>query len=102
MAKPQSELQTLLESLDGVAEVYFQPPGNQVLVYPCIRYERDDSFVRFADNLLYIFKKRYMVTVIDRQPDSPIPDLVEALPYSGFDRSYRSNGLNHFVFNLYF
>lgn len=72
------------------------------MVYPCIRYNRDDSITFHADNLLYIFKKRYKVTVIDRDPGSGIPDLVEKLPYTAFDRFYPADGLNHFVFNLYF
>jgi hypothetical protein len=102
MAQPLSLLQSNLKALEGVEDVYIQGPGPQTMVYPCIRIARNDSFVAFADNLQYLFKKRYSITVIDRQPDSPIPDLVEALPHTRFDRFYVANGLNHFVFNLYF
>jgi hypothetical protein len=102
MAQPLSQLQSTLKALEGVKDVYIQGPGPQTMEYPCIRIARNRSFVAFADNVQYLFKKRYGITVIAREPDSPIPDLVEALPFTEFDRFYVSNGLNHFVFNLYF
>jgi hypothetical protein len=100
MARSQSQLQSLLEGLEGPEKVYFQPPTT--MVYPCIKYERSNSRAFHADNLLYLFYKRYTVTVIDRDPDSLIPDQVEALPHSRFDREYVVDGLNHFVFDLFF
>lgn len=100
MAQPRSELQAVLEGLDGVEAVYFQPPTS--MVYPCIMYDRAESDVTYADNIKYLFKKRYQVIVIDRNPDSLIPDQVEALPYARFDRFYRVNGLNHTVFQLFY
>lgn len=100
MARSQSQLQSLLKGLDGVVDAYFQPPTT--MQYPCIKYERSGSRKFSADNLMYLFYKRYTVTVIDRDPDSLIPDQVEALPHSTFDRKYVVDGLNHFVFDLFF
>lgn len=101
MAQPRSQLQTVLENLEGAEGVYFQPKTN--LEYPCIVYERGiASDVAFADNVKYMLKKGYTITVIDRNPDSPIPDQVEALPHCRFDRSFKTDGLNHFVFQLFF
>lgn len=102
MALPRLQLHEILKGLDGVQDAYFQPDGTTTMKYPCIRYERDDTFASFADNIKYVFKKRYTVTVIDQDPDSLIPDLVEGLPLTRFDRKYTANGLNHFVFNLFF
>lgn len=103
------QLQTVLENLDGgdldpdkKIPVYFQPPPSQLMEYPCIKYDRDDSIVRHADNLPYLIKKRYQVIVITRDPDSLIPDKVEGLPLTKFDRFYIAAGLNHFVFNVFF
>lgn len=94
------ELQTLLE---GFADnVYFQPPANISLVYPCIIYHRDYAQATFADNAMYHNTKRYMVTVIDRNPDSAIPDKVAALPMCIFNRFFTADNLNHDVFNLFF
>ncbi len=101
MARSQQDLQTLLSGIEGVQAAYLQPPSTG-MDYPCIKYERDNSWVSRADNLMYLFFKRYQVTVIDRDPDSAIPDLVEALPHTRFDRYYVAANLNHWVYNLYF
>lgn len=102
MARPRSELHVILEAIEGVNDAWFQEDPTKTLNYPVIVYARDDSFSLYADNIKYLFKKRYTVTVIDRDPDSLIPDLVELLPLTTFDRFYKSAGLNHFAFKLYF
>jgi hypothetical protein len=71
---PRLQLHELLQLI--TPHVYFQPPENVKLEYPCIIYKRDFADTKFADNEPYAFKKRYMVTVIDRDPDSDIPDKV--------------------------
>jgi hypothetical protein len=94
------QLQTLLELI--TPNVYFQPPPNISLEYPCIIYSRDGGQSEYAENAPYLHMKRYMVTVIDRNPDSSLPDKVEELPFCRFDRFYATENLNHHVFNLYF
>lgn len=97
---PRLQLQSLLE---GIAEhVYFQPPPNIDMQYPCIVYNRDSARSAFADNEPYRYTKRYSVTVIDRDPDSPIPDQVAALPLCTYSRFFIADNLNHDVFTLYF
>ena len=100
MAQPRLSLQSLLEAI--TPKVYFQPPSNIQLTYPCILYVRDGSDTKFADNSKYQHTKRYQVTVIDRNPDSILPDKVEELPLCSFDRFFAADNLNHYVFNLYF
>lgn len=97
------DLHAILEALlpEG-SRAYFQPPANVEMVFPCIVYKRDDADTQFADNAPYLINKRYQVTVIDRNPDSEIPDKVAALPTCVFDRAYVKNNLNHDVYNLYF
>lgn len=95
------DLQDLLESLLGSGNVYFQPPVDIQMSYPCIRYELDDIITSYGDNIPYNNAKRYKITVIDRNPDSVIPDKVGALKMSSFDRFYKADGLNHFVYNLF-
>lgn len=94
------QLQTLLEAI--APKVYFQPPENVQMEYPCIVYQRDNASTRFADNALYRRTNRYQVTVIDRNPDSDIPDKVAALPMCSFNRFFVADGLNHDVYNLFF
>jgi hypothetical protein len=99
---PRLELQTLLENLLGSRNVYFQPPANVQMKYPCIVYKRDAVRTRFAGNAPYRQTKRYQVTYIDQDPDSPVPDKIAALPMCIFDRHYAVNNLNHDVFSLFF
>lgn len=85
-----------------VVQVYFQPPSNVKLAFPCIKYERSGSRNDFADNKAYRSAKQYQVTVIDRDPDSTLPNKVEALEFCEFDRFYAADNLNHWVFTLFF
>ena len=98
----RTELQTLLETLLGSENVYFQPPSSVEMNYPCIVYRRDDSSEKRANDKLYLHKQRYQVTVIDRNPDSLIPNKVLSLPLCAFDRYYTADNLNHDVYNLYY
>lgn len=96
------ELQALLVDLLGSSNVYFQPPASVELDYPCIVYSRDRIDMGHADNLPYKHKKRYEVTVMDRDPDSDIPDKISKLPSCSFNRHFKADDLNHDVFTLYF
>ena len=100
MGRPRSELQALLKEI--TPNVYFQPPNGLKIEYPCIIYARDNAEVSYADNVPYRHTKRYTVTVIDRNPDSHIPDKVAELPLSSYNRFFTSDDLNHDVYTLYF
>lgn len=95
------QLHELLVSL-GAKKVYFQPPANISMEYPCIVYQRDSANNIFADDTQYKYTQRYMVTVMDRNPDSEIVERLTKLPLCTFNRHYASGDLNHDVFNLYF
>ena len=94
------ELHQLLETF--TEHVYFQPPTNIKLEYPCIIYKRDFADTLFADNHPYRHTKRYMVIIIDPNPDSEIPDKVAGMPMSLFNRFYTADDLNHDVYNVFF
>lgn len=97
---PRLQLHQLLETF--TEHVYFQPPENVHLEYPCIIYKRDFADTLFADGKPYRHVKRYMITIIDRNPDSDIPDMVASMPMSLFNRFYTADDLNHDVYNVYF
>lgn len=97
---PRLQLQQLLETL--CEHVYFQPPTNVQLEYPCIIYKRDFAETGFADNDPYHHTLRYAITVIDRDPDSDIPGKVAGIPMSVFNRFYTADDLNHDVYNVFF
>lgn len=99
---PRPELHIMLETLLGTSQVYFQPPPSIDMQYPAIVYHLDDVDTEYANDFPYRREKRYQVTVIDRDPDSPIPDKVGALQMCAFNRFFTADGLNHFVFQLFF
>lgn len=96
------ELQALLEGVLGSRNVYFQPPSNVQMKYPCIVYAQDNAKTEFAANSPYRYTKRYQVTVISRDPDTLIPDDVAQLPLSNLNRIFTADNLHQYVFNLYF
>lgn len=96
------QLQALLESILGSENVYFQEPGSTLMNYPAIVYKLDNERTQFAENKPYRRTKRYMVTIIDKNPDSEIPDKVASMPMSTFSRRFTADKLNHTVYNLYF
>lgn len=102
MARPRLELQTLLEETLRSQNVYFQPPANLKLRYPCLIYNRDSSWDVWADDRKYLYYKGYSMTYITRNPDDPKVDRLELLPMCSFDRHYVADNLNHYVYTIYF
>jgi len=96
------DLHTILGDIPGVSAVYFQPPSTVSMVYPCIVYQRSLIRIRHANNNPYSHKKQYTVTVIDKNPDTVIPDYVGLLESASFDRRYVVDNLYHDVFTIYF
>lgn len=96
------ELQSKLEELLGSRNVYYQPPESLKMEYPCIRYSKSDIENKHADNVRYSNHKSYELIVIDKLPDNPVIDAILELPYTSFDRHYKSNNLNHDVITIYY
>lgn len=94
------ELHSILESI--CENCYFDPPTNKKLKYPCIKYNRINSRTFHGDNIPYIVTARYLITVIDDDPDSDIVPEIEKLPMCTFDRTYTTDNLHHSVFTIYF
>ena len=103
MARPWQDLQKILEELFPDAHVYFQPPSNQEMEYPAIRYSFSGIHTIRADNAVYSTTNKYQLTVIAKRLDCPIAGmLLETLPYCSYDRNYKANNLHHDVLTLYF
>lgn len=87
---------------DITENVYFQPPENVKLKFPCIIYQRTAIDTIHSSNKPYTHFTGYTVTVIDRNPDSLIPSEVAKLPKSRFNTHFTRDNLNHDVYTLYY
>lgn len=98
----RQQLHEILCGVLGSSNVYFQPPESVKMLYPAIVYSLDDIENRYADDGVYLSCRRYAVTVIDKDPDSPIIGRVAALPTCSYNRHYAKDNLNHDVFTIFF
>lgn len=96
------DLHEILCNLLGTRYVYFQPPASIYMKFPCIIYSLDRVNIDHADNLGYLKRDRYEIIYVDRNVDSPIPDMIGELESASFNRYYIADNLNHFVYQLYF
>lgn len=96
------ELQTTLEELLGSKNVYYQPPESVKMSYPAIVYSKTSITGTKADNTNYLKRNRYEIVVIAKLPDSAVIDKILDLPYSSYDRCYKSDNLYHDTIRLYF
>jgi hypothetical protein len=102
MPNRRHQLQTLLESIVGSGNVYFQPPESVKLSYPCIIYSRSDGNTEFANDKPYTRRTEYDVMVIDKDPDSLIPEKISELPMCVFKQHYTKDNLNHDIYTLFY
>lgn len=102
MAKDRLTLHNELIKILGSNKVYFQPPSSVILQYPCIIYKKDASKDIYANDEKYFWMRRYLITVVDRDPDSPIPDKVLNMKYCKFVNHYTVDNLNHDIYSLYY
>ena len=96
------DLHNILCRILGSNNVYFQPPESVKINYPAIIYSREKFDTNEADNKKYILKTKYKITVVDKNPDSLIPGKIILLPLCSSVTNYKSNDLNHDVFEIYF
>lgn len=95
-----NRLKALLVS-DNVS-LYFQPPANIKMTYPCLVYDMNDIDTSYADGAPYMNYIIYQVMLITKQPDEEITaKIMKNVPLTRFDRSYISDNLYHYVFTCY-
>lgn len=91
----------ILQDMLGSKNVYYQPPAELKMKYPCIRYEDFNLDIKSADNHGYIVTRAFSVTHITKSADSDMAIRLARLPMCRHDRSYRASGLYHEVFTIY-
>lgn len=100
--KKRADLHAILVNILGSQNVYFQPPENVKLKFPCIIYERSKIATKFADNMHYKMDNAYSVMFIYKDPDSTIVDEIAKLPMCKLDRFYTAENLYHAVYTIYY
>ena len=68
------EVQRKLESV--TPNVYFQPPANVSMNYPCIVYHKAPPKDIYANDQRYGSRQKYTITVMDRNPDTQIAEQI--------------------------
>ena len=101
MTNDRLTLHELLCEKLGSRNVYFQPPETVKMKYPAIVYSRNRIENTSADNDVYRQSVSYIITVIDRDPDSEIVERVSQIPHIMYDRAYVAGNLNHDTFRLF-
>ena len=102
MAK-RLELQSEFEDFLGSRNVYYQPPKDQLMKYPAIRYARNGSSLKHANNRVYRNLPRYDGVLIVTDPDSTLPDdMLDRFSMCTFGKAYTVNSLHHFPFSIYY
>lgn len=84
---------------------YFQPPTSPTvkLQYPCTVYQLSDIYANSADDMNYKAVRRYQVTYITKTPADPLIDkFITEFSQINFSRHFTSDGLNNYIYDLYF
>lgn len=102
MAHNRIEFHRILENVLGSKNVYFQPPATIQMSYPAIVYNLNDIRTRMANNKKYNLLKSYMVTLIHKNPDNDVVERLVELEHSKLVNTVTKDGLNHYVFEIYY
>lgn len=98
-----SRLELHKELLLFTRNLYFQPPSNIQLEYPCIIYHKGRISRSYGNNGIYLRRQQYTLTVIDRDPDSTTADSIEEVfEYCEVSDHYTKDNLNHTTLTLYY
>ena len=83
--------------------VYFQPPENIKIKYPCFVYSQTIPDVIKADSKNYIVTKCYDVTYIDSDPDNDHQEKVyDSFAMVQAKRYFTTSGLYHYNYYIYY
>lgn len=102
-------IQSSLKEL-GIPYVYFEPPENVRLQYPCAVFKRGTNSSRNADNRVYKLDNSYDLTYISRVPDDQMSNIImvgDATHKPPFRklrhiRHYVADGMHHDQYKLYY
>lgn len=76
--------------------VYFNPPANVKMQFPCIIYHSATTSSEFALNGRYLTAYSYRIEVLDTNADSPVVDkILNILQTADIVNAMIGDGINH-------
>ena len=97
------ELRDLQVEHLGYQHTYFEPPESVRMQYDAVVYKRATMHVRRADNKGYMIRDSYDVTVISRDPETPIPLAIQQhFELCSPGRFFVRDNLYHFPFTIFY
>ena len=98
----REELDALLCKTLGSENVYFQPPENLQIHYPCIIYSLSGLYDRHADNKTYHRRREYNLLYITWDPDDAVIEAIADLELCSLGKPYTADNLHHYPYTLYY
>jgi len=80
--------------------VYYNPPEKLKMTYPAILYFHTGGRNFHANNIVHAQTHGYKITVVDRDPESPLAKQVSKIPGVAQGPNYRADNLYHFTFTI--
>ena len=92
-----------MELLNICNNVYFQPPNNLQIKYPCIVYNKRIVDTKYADDKVYSMTQRYEVITMSQDPDSAIAQqIINTIPYCTISSTFVVDNVYHTTLRLYY
>lgn len=98
-----SRLELHNELLQFVPNVYFQPPSDHRMTFPCIVYGKASRLDVYAADDIYKIDREYQLQVIERDPDSDLVDrVINHFRYALIGPNFVKDNIYHTSIKLYF
>lgn len=91
------------ELIQFSSNVYFQPPSDIRMVYPCIVYNLKSMDINHANDKIYKYKKEYTVTIMSKDPeDLTAENVILHFPYARPGDKFMVEGIYQTPVTLYY
>lgn len=92
--------QEFAEILGNAKHVYFMPPNGTRMCYPAIVYYVGGGNDVHADNMRYLSRTTFEVTLIESDPLSSRVDAIRGLRYASYLTSFKKDGFHQHKFKI--
>ena len=98
-------LHALLQNMFSDVSIYYRPPGNIILNYPCIVYEKKAYEPSFGNSTPYVVGMRFQVSLLSKLPGyTSVRDILSLNGQGAIvadSDSYENDDIVHDVFTVY-